>query len=411
MKHKLDNKGISLAMMVGLLLLLVTLTATINELVIRALRAAHQIEAADRAYLAAEAGIEDALYELSAYTAGYETPPLGDSEVRHDDFDDTLNWNNEWQIANTDINDCGDMEEWGQTYEPEYCGRIYEGQKLVINLFSNDAVTTGVGTNEINDEASVVRVLDFTDFFIRFRLPRSVVSANSAAFSGTPRLKIDNDGDYDGTPATLNEDGADPIFYPPNTCNYSGNIPVPDNDCDGKEDEDSPQDPVFLWKLIDDAGHFFEPLRGCKANWGAAVPNLHPSGFPSSVFCEETFYIISNEVFADLNEDTVYGMNETGAIQSLAEFLDDYASSANQLQLEILPVAPFQFINMGADLEKVYFPYMEYGITYDANLDDLSATYFSLRSDGYFQDFKQSITTNVIPRATTRLLDLTIIQQ
>ena len=66
-----DNKGVSLPLVIGLMLLLVTITTTVNELVIRSLRAARQIEASDKAYFAAEAGIEDALYELSTHGAGY----------------------------------------------------------------------------------------------------------------------------------------------------------------------------------------------------------------------------------------------------------------------------------------------------------------------------------------------------
>ena len=81
------------------------------------------------------------------------------------------------------------------------------------------------------------------------------------------------------------------------------------------------------------------------------------------------------------------------------------------MQMEFLAVAPFQAINTIAQ-SRVSIPYLEYAMTYsETNGDEIPGTFFSIQSDGYYQDFKQSITTNVVPRATTRLLDLTIIQQ
>ena len=162
MKLKLDNRGVSLAMSIGLLLLLVTLTATVSDLVIRALRASHQIEASDKAYLAAEAGVEDALYELSVHSAGYETPALGEADVREDVFDNTVKWDNEWQIEGRDTASCDDMDPWLNSYEPDLCGRIYQDQRHIISLSSDNAVSLSVPVNGIGEVASDVEIPSFS---------------------------------------------------------------------------------------------------------------------------------------------------------------------------------------------------------------------------------------------------------
>lgn len=415
MSSKLDNKGISLALTIGLLLLLVMITTTINELVLRALRASHQIEASDKAYFAAEAGIEDALYELSAHTAGYTTAPLDDpDDVRNTNFSDSsIKWKNDWEIANKNLNDCTD--DWKNSFvPPEYCGRIYEGEKLVINIFSDDASSAGVGTNEISDTAMVINTLELTEFTIKFRLPLDVVEESQVAFGiGANPLEIDNDRDYDPEFNTgINEDGlveyqeAFVPDYTPAPCPYSAGLSVEDNDCDGLQNEDSKQDPVVLWKLLDNQGNTFTPMRGCIFDFDHYT---HP-GTPNANICETTFRLGDGELFAEFDQEAM-GTDQNGAIVSLKDFIGDVYGIGNDstLQMEILAVAPFEAINK-TDRVRVVIPYLEYGITYTAN-EDLPATFFAIKSDGYYQDFKQSITTNVVPRATTKLLDLTIIQQ
>lgn len=408
MKFKLDNKGVSLAMMIGLMLLLVAITTTINEMVIRALRASHQIEAADRAYFAAEAGVEDALYELSAHTAGYETAPLGDAGVRNADFTETAAWHNEWQIANKGLNTCGDMDPWEDDYYPSYCGRVHEGEKLVINLFSDDALTGGIATNQINETTTDIHTLDVTEITIKFRLPLSVVDDNANTFFDLDPLKIDNDGDYDTvTGLGLNEDGHVDFGYALNSCPYSGGVKISDNDCDGREDEDSRHDPVLLWKLIDDDGHSFQPLRGCIHD----DPHSSHLGQPNANICETSFRQENFEIEASFSH-TDYGLDQDGTPPILlGDFLTAYGSGSSTLQMEIIVVAPLEHIDRKT-FTKINIPYLEYGMNYtETNGDLIPSTYFSIKSDGYYQDFKQSITTNVVPRATTRLLDLTIIQQ
>lgn len=401
MKLKIDNKGVSLALTIGLLLLLVTITTAVNELVIRALRASHQIEASDKAYFAAEGGIEDALYELSAHSAGYET-----GTAREDDFTETVTWNNEWSIENRGLNDCSLLDSWENPYIPNYCGRIYEGGKLVINLFTDDAADVGIDTNQINETAANIRTLVINSITVKFRLPVTVVSENAAAFPDLSPLSIDNDGDYDtGSGVGLNEDGPEP-FFAKNLCAYSGALQIDDNDCDAKEDEDSEHDPVILWKLIDDQGNSFQPLRGCKTDpQHASHPN---AGENNASLCEKDFVKVIDELSVTLTQADM-GVDQNGTITDLATFMGD-APVGSQLQMEFLVVAPLQAVDTG-NFKKIPIPYLEYGIEYNAGGDLLPSTYFSIKSDGYFRDFKQSITTNVVPRATTRLLDLTIIQQ
>lgn len=411
MNFKPDNKGISLALTIGLLLLLVTITTTVNELVLRALRASHQIEASDKAYFAAEAGVENALYELSAHTAGYQTDALGVTNVRNDDFSDTsVSWNNEWEIASRNLNDCNAMDSWEDGYLPEFCGRIREGEKLVINLFTDDPSPSGILTNQVSEAGVSVTTLDVSQLEIKFRLPISVVENNPLAFSGLPPLRIDNDKDYNTSDGSgLNEDGLeiyDPANFAPAPCPSAPGLDVDDNDCDGREDEDSLQDPVILWKLLDDDGHTFQPLRGCKLD--ANYPS-HPAQANANI-CESSFRETNFEVSASFSE-TELGIDQDGATVSLAAFLSGVYSSGttNALQLEILAVAPFEAIDV-SDQSKINIPYLEYGMTFTADTP-IPATFFAIKSDGYYQDFKQSITTNVVPRASTRLLDLTIIQQ
>ena len=407
MKFKYDNRGVSLAMTVGLLLLLATLTATVSELVVQALRSAHRIEAADRAYFVAEAGVEDALYELSVHDAGYETAALGDPAVRRDDFDGSVAWNNEWQIAGRDTTSCDSMPGWLNIFTPQLCGRIYEGKRHIISLSSDDADSVGIGTNEINEASPDVNVPPFIALTIRFRLPLEVTKKYPGAFSAG--LKIDNDRDYD--PAThqgLNEDGKNLTTYPLRTCDYSGAVEVSDNDCDGREDEDSPQDPVLLWQLIGSDGNVWKPLTGCKLD-----PNDPSHNHHNSMLCESTFSMYGQEVYAEINQMVDQGTDETGSIMDLSDFISQYGADET-LRLELFPAAPFEaiyFSPSSGEPDRIPFPYLEYGIEFTTDSSTMSSAHFAIRSDGYFQDFKQSITTNVTPLGATSLLDLTIIQQ
>ena len=94
-------KGVSLVLVTGLIALLMISTASINQLIINTSQNVRRIEASNKAYMAAEAGLEDALYELAPHFAGYQTPPLDDPDqtaVRTIDFGGDIQWESKWEI-------------------------------------------------------------------------------------------------------------------------------------------------------------------------------------------------------------------------------------------------------------------------------------------------------------------------
>lgn len=68
-----DTRGVSLFIVFGLTLVLVLISGTVTKLVLGFIRTTTQVEQANIAYLAAESGIEMALYDLAAYKDGYQT--------------------------------------------------------------------------------------------------------------------------------------------------------------------------------------------------------------------------------------------------------------------------------------------------------------------------------------------------
>ncbi|MDH5597238.1 MAG: hypothetical protein OEY44_03980, partial [Candidatus Peregrinibacteria bacterium] len=264
----------------------------------------------------------------------------------------------------------------------------------------------------VNEQVADIGTLSVSNFVLKLRLPKEVVLDN-----GLTTLRIDNDRDLGSSSESgpeailgLNEDGPEMYSYPQNSCDYSKGRNVDDDDCDGKEDEDSQHDPVVLWKMIDDTGRSFQPLRGCKT-YGTPHPSHNDT---NSSLCEMDFVNAGNgELSVTLsgladkgydNEDPI------GVYSTLQDFLGSYSiADSRKLQMELLIVAPMEAID--ADGKRVPIPYYEYGLSYNAGGDIIPSTFFSIKSDGYYRDFKQSITTNVVPRETTRLLDLTIIQQ
>jgi len=68
-----DTRGVSLLATFGLTIVLVVLATGAAKLVMGFIKTTKQVESANVAYLAAEGGIEMALYDLSAYKDGYQT--------------------------------------------------------------------------------------------------------------------------------------------------------------------------------------------------------------------------------------------------------------------------------------------------------------------------------------------------
>ncbi len=384
---KLNNKGVSLPLVVGLVLLLMLASVAINELVIRALRSAHQIEASDRAYFSAEAGIEDALYELSEHFAGYET------FNRHDDFDGDIDWNNDWEITN--LSDSSTFGSDDGLY-------FYPKQKLIISLY-NDSDGTGITTNSINESNADITTLSASNFSITFKIPWDTDMEYSLAYSNG--LTIDNDGDLgkslsEGPESIngLNEDG-------PAETAICDEYPSKDGDCDGREDEDSNQDPVILWKITDNAGNSLIPIRGCLT--GIDGDSDDPLG---TEICEKDFEMDAGYLSVTLDTSDE-GINQDDEVETIGTFLSDMSSLNNKLQFEFLIIAPLvQAYEIGSDIRSVSIPYLEY----QANISPVTnppLPYFTINSDGWYKDYKQSITTTVTPKTAVPLFDFTIIQQ
>ena len=363
---------------IGFVSLLMITSVAVNELIIKALRSANQIEAADRAFFIAEAGVEDALYELSPHFGGYQTPNLGinpdDENVRKLDFGGSVRWKSAWTIrSHEDVSNGTIM------------GEILSGQKLIISLFNDANGNVTKSKNEINvpDPINDIQTLTSVgNLSITFQVPESVRS--NIAFNGG--LAIDNDGDQ-----LVNEDGIE------NTGTCVGLSPN-DWDCDGKDNEDSHEDPVIYWKLMDDSGRTLSPIKGCLGETDNTFP------MDGSELCEKNF--TSPDIFMTL-PSSAEGITDEGDPQTISDFISG-SGDKTKLQMEFLIVAPMQQADEAAN-SKVEIPYLEYTmVTDDPNLP---LPYFTIKSDGYYRDFKQSINTVVTPKTAVPLFDFTIIQQ
>lgn len=375
---KNSQKGVSLPLVTGLVALLMVSSAAANELVIRNMQSVQRIEASNRAYMAAEAGIEDALYELGPHFAGYETKPFGDPDIRSNIFDnsgdtcdagDSGDWCNEWAIESRSGNTT-------------WSGKLFAKQKLIIHLY-NDTNSSNKAPNAINTGSTDIQALNnLGNFTINFKIPNGVISSG--------KLKIDNDED-----GLLNED---PVGFPA----LPSCIENPeDDDCDGLVNEDSYVDPVILWKLTDGGSKSLIPIKGC-----IGPPNI------GSQPCEDDFSanntLTFNNFSPDPNDYRDKGLNESGQTESINDFINRAISDNpnTKIQFEFLIIAPMEHIQ---GTNKIEIPYFEYEIS--SNSENIPYPYFTIKSDGYYRNFKQSITATVSPKTTTPLFDFTIIQQ
>ncbi|MDD5179019.1 MAG: hypothetical protein PHY86_01995, partial [Candidatus Gracilibacteria bacterium] len=68
-----NQQGVSLIVVMSLTMMLLALAAGATKLVVSFMKTTSQVEQANVAYLAAEGGVEMALYDLAAYKDGYQT--------------------------------------------------------------------------------------------------------------------------------------------------------------------------------------------------------------------------------------------------------------------------------------------------------------------------------------------------
>lgn len=75
-KNFRDTRGVSLLVVFGLTIVLILVAGTVTKLVIGFMQTTTQVERGNKAYFAAESGVELALYDLAAYKDGYQTDSL-----------------------------------------------------------------------------------------------------------------------------------------------------------------------------------------------------------------------------------------------------------------------------------------------------------------------------------------------
>jgi len=357
----------------------------VNELILRTLRSAHQIEASDRAYFAAEAGIEDALYELTPHFAGYETPdrpvglPADTDTMRRSVFDSGFGWENRWEIKSISNAD-------------EFSGYVFPSQKLIISLYNDNSVSSSTNADVINTNGPDINTIRPASFQITFKVPYDKDDEYSDTFV-TDELVINNDSDND-----INEDG------PKEDGNCYLTSPS-DADCDGREDEDSDQDPVIYWKITDDEGNFLEPITGCFL--GDPADQLDPEG---TEICEKDFEYVSGEYLQKTLTNTDEGIDQDGTQMPIGDFIAG-RSNNTKLQIEFQIIAPLvQSYEDQSEVRGIIIPYLDYTVE-ALGTTDIPLPQFTIKSDGYYKDFKQAITTTITPKTIVPLFDFTIIQQ
>ncbi len=393
LNNKSNTKGVSLPLVIGLITFLMVAIVAINTMVIRSIQSVRSIEASSRAYFAAEAGIEDALYELTPHFAGYETPNLGNANARNNNFVSDIpceagieKWCNEWEIESRN----GDNE-WG--------GRLYSNQKMMLYLFNDthEPLSTPA-TNAINREVLLPNDIETlkivsSDFSITFSIPDT-----ATIFANGGSLKIDNDEDFDGSPSTVNEDPEEAF----GACDANT-----DCDNDGLVNEDGPENPVILWKLTDGESRSLIPLNGCLSDSDT------PPGTKKSELCEKDFNTYSDSPYTLTDyairlDNTAYGQNEMGQMESIGNFISNLTNT-DKARFEFLIIAPMEHVDELAG-RKIEIPYILYEVS-SMFTNELPYPFFRIKSDGYFRGFKQSITATVTPKTTVPLFDFTIIQQ
>lgn len=389
-------------MAMGIMTLLMAASMAGNELIIRTLRSVRSIEASNRAYFAAEGGVEDALYELSPHLAGYQTPKLNTDNARRNVFDDKGN------LAK--CSDVGNANRWANCWTIEsrngssaWSEKMLKGQKLDLSLY-DDKSGSNVPYNAIGTDAAVSEnlALAMANFSIKFSIPdpENPVTGISTIMNHSGTMMIDNDQD-----GKINKDPAGTVSK---LCpNGSANPNPADDDCDGKVDEDSDADPVILWKLTDNNGRSLIPIKGCLGDLNSKPTPA--DGNEKSELCERDFRYDNN--WSDTLDSNTYGENENGVHQTIGDFISKSTSFPDdRMQFEFLIVAPMEFVNPNTNpLQKVAIPYIKYDVSSDST--EIPYPYFKLESDGYYGSYKQSITTTLLPKTTVPLFDFTIIQQ
>ena len=396
----------------GLVSLLILASLATNEMVIRTIRSVRNIVAADIAYFTAEAGMEDALYELSARFSGYETSPVEPdmnctsgtkTNARCVSFNEPGygKWESQWDIISHQ-NTAGILQD-----------SFLPNDKLIISLYNDTSNSPPSSIHSINTDANKVEMLDLTTFTITFKIPNP---------SNVAKLCMDNDGDLEQSTKSgsadcqgingLNEDGKWNKSGSDLLKGYCSNTPGKlsfDYDCDGRENEDSDRDPVILWKITDNEGSTLTP----KPTW-CINEDPKETGANGSQICEMNFSSDGDGYFTLAFEPLdLEGINSAnGEILKVSEFLNGLELKGDvKAQFEFIYVAPKSFVDLKTvNASKVPISKIEYKVDYTGD-GIIPSPYYTIHSDGWFGNQKQSITTKITPKTTVPLFDFTIIQQ
>jgi cysteine-rich repeat protein len=368
MSLKNNTKGSSLAISVGLIVLLVLASAAVNELIIRNLKAVQKIEASNRAFYSAEAALEDAFYELTVQEPGYETSD------RTSNFGGTnTNWTAKWSI-----------EGMNTAIDNKLKGQILPYQKVVIPLYKVIDAPSTADINKISENPGTA-VKKFNINSITFSLPEA---PQNIAVAG---LEINNDQDN-----ALNEDGSPDNQSGPHDCNNNGKTySAKDDDCDNQENEDSKTDPVISWRIIDEgdasqAPSIFSPKKGCINDYTDIIPDNQ-----GDQICEGDFS----------TSGTITLLGGSNAITEIGAFI----STAKRPKLEFSIIAPLiNSLNPPLVNPTLIYDHLNYEID---STENIPTPYYTLKVDGKYNDYVQSITTTLLPQTTSPLLDFTIVQQ
>lgn len=379
-----NTKGVSLPIVVGLVSAFVLGILGIHSLVINQLRFTQRIESSNQAYFMAEAALEDALYELSARKAGYETPNLNNSESRK--FNSGL-LNYEWSIQS-------------RKGEAELSGKLLFGDRFTLNLFTDNHQISSKKVGAINDsffQKSKINTLRvFSDLRIYFSIPENLIA-------NVP-LQIDNDQDFSlNSTNGLNED-----LPGESNVGFCANNPL-DDDCDGQIDEDHPENIVISWKLTDGKNRFLIPKKGCLSD-----------GVGSEI-CEKDFR--PNEYKVALDHSKM-GIDQSNNEVSIGEFIRrtiDGFSSADpkqnvisdpnaEVKMNFVVTSPLEHIDL-VNQKKIKIPHIIYSVESRAvDGAKIPNPFFTIYSDGYSGGLKQSLSTQVKPEEGNSLSDFTLIQ-
>ncbi len=351
-KLKLGNilgsqEGASLVIALGVTTLLVIMALGVNKALISSLRGAGKIEGASAAYFTAEAGLEEALYDIAVHDSGYEVDPLIHGTYSEVNFDQNAS-RAAWKIkslpaANPPGSNIYIIPEPGE-------GNASNKDYNIINLSNPLSLSLFVDIALPGSLASNLQKVTPNTFDLYLQIPDGF--RNDLA-----NLEVDNDGDglfeEDDLPYTV------------------------DNDGDSLIDEDPINDAVVNWSVT-----------GVDSSGGQLI--LRPVFISPAEITEREIH--KNMITALFEENTggEYKSSLTGAFipKSFRDFVGSVVEN---------PVFKVSVIANLLDSSQNKIPYLEYKIVYRVNSGSLPIPnpQMQIISDGFAGNFKQSVEAKI----------------